>query len=233
VDLEQLMAKVTPRAIGGFLLGLGIVGAVSFGNSFLMKGVGHALARAWEDVGFVAPEAALRRTAGASAELRRIDAICQERARAVELPPEIVLRLRDLPDVRAGEAAILRHGRFVACLATEDPKRLCKREPDRAHLSASVADYYKLTGGVREEWASSSPSRLALLAGGKSRLPAQLPSAGTELEMAAALRGLVASGFVSARDFGLFLGFWLPGDLKQALGDAPQISDTCGSAARM
>jgi hypothetical protein len=219
------------RWLRGVLFGVGLLAMFAGGYVLVMKGFGRALDQHWrEQVGYPGLEDAYKRTGGADASLEAVHNDCKSRSDFVRLDRKQQRALGPFTDIHVGEASLAKAAFYVSCLAGEKPERFC-RAPHRAHLVAALKDYFRLLGRVREErmMAMSAPfaaERMALI-GTPGRDPSTPPpSAETDPRIVAALRTLIAAGYLRRRDLAPVLG--PPGDLELALRGVEAKRDGCG-----
>lgn len=226
----QVSSSSSVRHLRGVLIGVGIAAGLVAGHYFLMKQAGHALASHWDELGdYPRPGGALAKIQNPGEALKIAERICRGRSASTLLPRELKFQLDMAPNVALGEELLLQHAAYIGCLTRERPERFCGKGQDRAHLVASVNDYFKLQKSVREERIFGSANRLALsyqFSGGP-RAATSYPSELTDPSMAASLVGVVQRGYVGKWEFGRYFGLIMPGNLGEVLRDATRQGRGC------
>jgi hypothetical protein len=221
------------KQIGGIAIGVAIVFALSASNRYFMKQAGKSLGRNFVEQATPGnPAATIDRVGGGDETLRHVHRICTGRADEAKLTPAQIRVTDEYMQMYGGENRLVHAAAYVACLATEQPKRFCQ-DTQRQHLAEAMRQYLKLRHQVREAWQYETRLPSVPVAGATGFRPGQLsppnmPSSQVDPSLVQSLRTLAANGFISADDFGGFFGFGTPPEITEALKDVVAKQGACG-----
>jgi hypothetical protein len=219
---------VLPASVG-LLVGFGIVSLLFAVNVAAMKGFGRALDRHWtENVGYPGVEDAFKRAGSTDKLMEQVHNDCKSRSDFVgrERLPKRGEAMMSVDDTFLGRAAV-----YLSCVANSQPERFCQAA-HRKHLFASVKDYYRLKGKVREEQIFSRQGPFAaqrdiLMGPTRETIPTTTTMAlESDPRVIEALKALVRGGYVTSRELESATGGW-PSDLDVVLRDVKPARKGC------
>ena len=203
----------------GLLLGFGIVSLLFAVNVSAMKGFGRALDRHWsENVGYPGVEDAFKRVGSTDKLLEQVHNDCKSRSDFVgrSTPRKRGEVMESVDDTILGRAVV-----YLSCLAAAQPERFCQAV-HRKHLFATVKDYYRLKGKIREEQVFSrqgpfAAQREIMMGPTRETIPTTATMAlASDPRVIDAFKALVGAGYVTSRELVGATSGW-PNDLDMVL----------------
>jgi hypothetical protein len=216
---------------------LGVAIALILGVTFfqLMKYAGRVLGREFqksmENVDTRVPAEPINHF-GVDGGVQALHQACMERAKGGKLNDAQIRAADGRQDIIVGEGELARGAAYIECFAKAQPPLLFCLGPHRTQLIGAMAEYSKINTLMRAAWAvaaeesgrAQKPIPTAAAYRLEQRIALSMPSAVMSPSMLAALRSLVAGGYVSIENFAGLAGI---GELREALSKNPPKKAAC------